>query len=84
MATWITHLRLADNLAREIPDLDIGSFCIGSISPDSGIPDENWENFNLPTEISHFGSSNFSEMNLADLVFYRSYLAPYSRNEDTN
>jgi hypothetical protein len=81
MATWITHLRLAENLANEIPEVKLGSFCVGSIAPDSGIPDENWETFNPPVEISHFGASNFTEMNLADLDFYRGHLAPHSHSE---
>jgi hypothetical protein len=81
MATWITHLRLADNLAREIPQVDLGSLYVGSIAPDSGIPDEDWETFDPPIEISHFGASNFSGTNHSDLDFYRDYLAPHILHE---
>jgi energy-converting hydrogenase Eha subunit F len=41
MATWIAHLRLAENLLEKIEGLDAAWFAIGSIAPDSGIPDEN-------------------------------------------
>ncbi|MBN1303008.1 MAG: hypothetical protein JXA13_01130 [Anaerolineales bacterium] len=34
--------------------LDFGPFAIGNIAPDSGIPDENWENLEPPPEVTHF------------------------------
>jgi hypothetical protein len=43
MATRIVHLRLAENLLELIDGLDPAYFATGSIAPDSGIPDENWE-----------------------------------------
>jgi hypothetical protein len=45
MATWIAHLRLAENLLETIDGLEAASFALGNIAPDSGIPDEKWENF---------------------------------------
>jgi hypothetical protein len=44
MATWIAHLRLAENLLERIPGLDEAQFAIGNVAPDSGIPDENGRN----------------------------------------
>ena len=38
MATWITHLRVAELLLEEYPWLDADAFLLGSIAPDSGIP----------------------------------------------
>lgn len=55
MATWIVHLRLAENLLTLIDNLDDASFAMESIAPDLGIPDENWETFDPPPEILHFG-----------------------------
>ena len=60
MATWIAHLRIAENLLAEIPGLDAGSFATGSIAPDSGVPDEKWEKFTPPPEVSHFATRPFS------------------------
>jgi hypothetical protein len=79
MATWIVHLRLAENLLEMIEGLDAASFAIGNIAPDSGIPDENWENFTPPKEVSHFiVPTDDDPWRMVDLEFYRSYLAPMS------
>ncbi len=76
MATWITHLRIAENLLNLLPNLDPGLFAVGNIAPDSGIPDEKWENFTPPPWVTHFGSEGNSNRPLADLEFYRRYLLP--------
>jgi hypothetical protein len=75
MATWIAHLRIAENLLASIPDLDAGQFAIGNIAPDSGIPDEKWEKFEPPPEITHFKRSASVHKDIADLDFYRRHLA---------
>ncbi len=79
MATWIAHLRLTENLLRMIDGLDAASFAIGNIAPDSGIPDEKWENFTPPKEVSHFiVPTDDDPWRIVDLEFYRRYLAPMS------
>ena len=75
MATWIAHLRIAENLLECIPNLDPGQFAIGNVAPDSGIPDKNWEKFNPPPEVTHFKRSKSVHKDIADLDFYRGYLA---------
>ena len=75
MATWIAHLRIAENLLERILGLDPGQFAIGNIAPDSGIPDENWEKFDPPPQVTHFKRSNSVHKDIADLDFYRGYLA---------
>lgn len=75
MATWIVHLRLAENLLELIPNLDAGQFAIGNLAPDSGIPDENWENFDPPAKVTHFLSPENEWIGSADLDFYQNYLA---------
>ena len=75
MATWIAHLRIAENLLERILELDPGQFAIGNIAPDSGIPDKNWEKFNPPPEVTHFERSKSVHKDIADLDFYRDYLA---------
>lgn len=79
MATWIVHLRLAERLLDRIPGLDETYFAIGSVAPDSGIPDENWETFDPPPQILHFHVGEDESRTCADLVFYRRHLAPLSR-----
>ncbi len=81
MATWIAHLRIAENLLKHIPGLDPGQFAIGNITPDSGIPDENWEKFNPPPEVTHFKRSKNVHKDIADLDFYRGYLVDISPDD---
>ena len=76
MATWIAHLRIAEHLLARIDGLDPSFFAIGNIAPDSGIPDENWQHFNPPSEISHFKLSSGADYALADLEFFRGHLLP--------
>jgi hypothetical protein len=78
MATWIAHLRIAENLLNHIPGLDAAQFAIGNIAPDSGIPDENWEKFEPPPQVTHFKRSDSVHKDIADLDFYRKYLANVS------
>jgi hypothetical protein len=73
MATWIAHLRVAENLLGKIEGLDEAVFALGNIAPDSGIPDEKWEKFTPPPELTHFADDNSKD--LADLDYYRQYLA---------
>ena len=79
MASWIVHLRIAENLLGRISELDSASFAIGNIAPDSGIPDENWETFTPPPEVSHFKIEG-DQKRLADLDFYRRHLQPLDRD----
>ena len=76
MASWIVHLRIAENLLGLFPDLDPARFAVGNIAPDSGIPDENWEKFTPDPAITHFGRYSNARRELADLEFYRRYLLP--------
>jgi hypothetical protein len=76
MATWIAHLRIAENLLDLFPDLDQAGFAVGNIAPDSGIPDEKWEKFTPPPEVTHFGFFPDAYRKLADMEFYRHYLLP--------
>jgi len=77
MASWMVHLRIADNLLNLIEGLEPVYFAIGNVATDSGIPDENWENFDPPPELLHFQKSNADLWHLADLDFYRQHLLPY-------
>ena len=71
MAPWIAHLRLAEDLLQRISGLDPAYFAIGSVAPDSGIPDENYETFDPPVRISHFHAPQGSRYAIADLEFFR-------------
>jgi hypothetical protein len=82
MASWIVHLRIADNLMKLIGGLDAEQFGIGNIAPDAGIPDEKWQNFKPSPQITHFQASQEAAFPSQDLVFYRQYLAPTEWDKD--
>jgi hypothetical protein len=78
MASWIVHLRVAENLLQIVPGLDPDQFAVGNIGPDSGIPDAKWETFDPPTEITHFHAPAASAHQSDDLGFYQKYLAGWA------
>lgn len=83
MATWIAHLRIAEKLLEHIPNIDPAQFAVGNLAPDSGLPDENWENFDPPTAVTHFEiSMEDGGTQLEDLRFYRQYLADIPMERD--
>lgn len=45
MATWIAHLRIAENILRNGRGLDKTAFVSGNIAPDAGVPNEDWSIF---------------------------------------
>ncbi|MCH4886275.1 hypothetical protein EZV73_01780 [Acidaminobacter sp. JC074] len=53
MATWMTHLRIAENLLEDF-DLPVETFLVGNIAPDSGVPNEDWSVFTPSKDISHW------------------------------
>lgn len=81
MATWIVHLRLAENLLDLIPNLDAAQFALGNVAPDSGVPDENWENFDPPPPVTHFLSSEKAWIGSADIEFYKKHVAAISTED---
>jgi hypothetical protein len=74
VATWITHIRIAEGLLGFIPGLSPEEFTLGSIAPDSGIPDEKWEKFTPDAAITHFKAPDQAPHRCADLDFLRQYL----------
>lgn len=71
MATWIAHLRVAEKLLESFDFLDIPAFLVGSIGPDSGVPNEDWSQFTPPKVISHW-ENNSGEIDAED--FKNKYL----------
>ncbi len=72
MATWGLHLRMAEALLARGYDLDEESFAVGNIGPDCGMPNEDWSQFDPPTEISHWTEGN--KRNIQSEKFYEAYL----------
>lgn len=81
MASWIVHLRIAENLLAAFDTLDPFYFAVGNIAPDSGIPDEKWENFDPPYWITHFCEKGlFTDSD--DLAFYSTHLQTLDLKKD--
>lgn len=54
MASWMVHLRIADQLLDQIPNLEPIEFIVGNLAPDSGVPNADWSAFTPDTAVSHF------------------------------
>ncbi len=82
MGTWISHLRIAENLFPHFPGLDEITFAFGNLSPDSGIPNADWTEFDPPKEVTHFLKKGEGEHAIHDLVFYEQYVANIKPEDD--
>lgn len=80
MATWITHLMIADSVLKAIPQLDRHGFCVGNIAPDCNVENENWTQFVPSREITHWMSSERKVLADCDR-FYKECIAKRSRVE---
>ena len=54
MATWITHLMIADGVLERSPNLDRHGFCVGNIAPDCNVENEDWTAFTPSREVTHW------------------------------
>jgi hypothetical protein len=79
MATWIAHLRIAEQILLCKPEFDPGGLICGSLAPDCGLPNEDWSVFTPPKKITHYFHA---EGELYDLAFFREYLAGHPQSED--
>jgi len=82
MGTWISHLRIAERLLRHLPELNEVTFTFGNLSPDSGIANADWTEFDPPKEVTHFLRKGEGEHAIHDLVFYEQYLANIQPEDD--
>lgn len=57
MATWITHLIIADGVLARFPHLDRRGFCVGNIAPDCNVENEDWTAFTPSREVTHWMQS---------------------------
>ena len=54
MASWMVHLRIADELIPHLKCIDETTFIMGNIAPDSGEPNSDWSEFHPPKSVTHF------------------------------
>lgn len=61
MATWVTHLMIADRVLQRIPELKKHEFCVGNIAPDCNVENDDWTSFTPPRELTHWMTGNFRD-----------------------
>ncbi|MCR4792950.1 MAG: zinc dependent phospholipase C family protein [Lachnospiraceae bacterium] len=77
MASWMVHLRIADELLKHVTEIDETAFVMGNIAPDSGVPSEDWKEYHPPKTVSHFRTKADDETFMDLDAFCRGYF-----NED--
>lgn len=82
MGTWIYHLRVAEKLLPHFPEIDKTLFTYGNLAPDSGIPNENWTEFDPPKEVTHFLHKGEDEAKIHDVTYYSEYVADLNPQDD--
>ena len=73
MATWITHLIIADIVMKHCPELDRRGFCVGNIAPDCNVENEDWTSFTPPREVTHWMSGERKDASDCE-AFYNEYI----------
>jgi len=66
MATWITHLMIADKIMESCPELDRHGFCVGNIAPDCNVENEDWTAFKPSRKITHCMKGNDKQVSDCD------------------
>ena len=74
MATWVTHLMIADSVLQHFPGLDRRGFCVGNIAPDCNVENEDWTAFTPSREVTHWMQGERKKASDCD-AFYEEYIA---------
>ena len=82
MATWITHLRMAEKFKRDFNSKEFNYFLIGNIAPDSGVVDYKTKTYIPSSDISHFRKKKEGRFVNHNLDFYFTYLKPSGTPEE--
>ncbi len=89
MASWMIHLRVAQQLYRQLCIEAVDEFVLGNIAPDSGVPAEDGSGYIPEKSVSHFYSWNTNGVKYIDEeLFIRQYFTPerraaYTKEEDS-
>lgn len=76
VASWMVHLRVADELLDRLPDIIPLEFVFGNIAPDSGVPGENSGSYDPPKKVSHFHVNENGHRVAGYGVYAEKYLSP--------
>ena len=73
MATWVTHLMIADSVLQYFPSLDRRGFCVGNIAPDCNVENGDWTAFTPSREVTHWMRGERKNASDCD-AFYEKYI----------
>ena len=73
MATWVTHLIVADKILEGFPWLDKRGFCVGNIAPDCNVENSDWTSFTPPRAVP-IGCAAIGNRCLIVIVFVKNIL----------
>lgn len=73
MATWVTHLMIADSILKYCPGLDRHGFCVGNIAPDCNVENEDWTAFTPSRKVTHWMQGQRKQASDCD-AFYEEYV----------
>lgn len=73
MATWVTHLMIADAVLMRYPNLNRRGFCVGNIAPDCNVENETWTVFTPSREVTHWMRSEQKKASDCD-AFCKEYI----------
>ena len=79
MASWVTHLIIADLVMKQCPELERHGFCVGNIAPDCNVENEDWTSFTPPREVTHWMSGERKVASDCD-SFCKEYIHKYKNN----
>lgn len=84
MASWMIHLRVAQQLYRQLNMESKSEFVLGNIAPDSGVPAEDGNGYVPEKAVSHFydWDSNGAKY-INEELFIRQYFSPERRSACT-
>ncbi|MBO7252731.1 MAG: zinc dependent phospholipase C family protein [Oscillospiraceae bacterium] len=74
MATWVTHLMIADSVLKHFPTLDRHGFCVGNIAPDCNVENKDWTAFTPSRAVTHWMQGERKKASDCD-AFFNAYIA---------
>lgn len=54
LATWVTHIMIAEQVLQAFPHLCKHEFLVGNIAPDCNVENEDWTHFTPSREVTHW------------------------------
>lgn len=83
MATWVTHLMVADSILDKVFGLDKHGFCVGNIAPDCNVENEDWTQFTPSRAVTHWMSGERKTASDCNR-FYQEYIENRKQEIKTN